>query len=266
MRTDVHGRTHRLELADQTLREWDATVLARRPGAGHRARPVGLLPRRRRPAARPRRAALGRRADPDRRRAQGRRPVPAPGRGRPAAAARARRCAARSTTTRRTALMRTHSGLHVLSGVVFRDFGALVTGGNMEPLTRGWTSTCPRCRRTSRTRVAEACNAEVAADRAIEVSDAAARRGVRDYPTSSAPRPTCCRPTSRWCGSSTSSGWTPRPTAARTSRRRADRPDRGRQDREQGQGLPPAAGAAHRLNGRTRVSPMEGSCVASTTR
>ena len=29
--------------------------------------------------------------------------------------------------------MRTHSGLHVLCGVVFRDFGALVTGGNMEP-------------------------------------------------------------------------------------------------------------------------------------
>ena len=29
---------------------------------------------------------------------------------------------------RRTALMRTHSGLHVLCGVVFRDFGALVTG------------------------------------------------------------------------------------------------------------------------------------------
>jgi misacylated tRNA(Ala) deacylase len=34
---------------------------------------------------------------------------------------------------RQTALMRTHSGLHVLCGVVFRDFGALVTGGNMEP-------------------------------------------------------------------------------------------------------------------------------------
>jgi misacylated tRNA(Ala) deacylase len=34
---------------------------------------------------------------------------------------------------RRTALMRTHSGLHVLCGVVFRDYGALVTGGNMEP-------------------------------------------------------------------------------------------------------------------------------------
>ena len=30
-------------------------------------------------------------------------------------------------------LMRTHSALHLLGGVVFRDLGALVTGGNMEP-------------------------------------------------------------------------------------------------------------------------------------
>jgi misacylated tRNA(Ala) deacylase len=29
-----HGRTHRLELADQTLREWDATVLASDPDQG----------------------------------------------------------------------------------------------------------------------------------------------------------------------------------------------------------------------------------------
>ena len=34
---------------------------------------------------------------------------------------------------RRSALMRTHSALHVLCGMVFRDFGAIVTGGNMEP-------------------------------------------------------------------------------------------------------------------------------------
>jgi len=34
---------------------------------------------------------------------------------------------------RRYALMRTHSALHVLCGTVFRDYGALVTGGNMEP-------------------------------------------------------------------------------------------------------------------------------------
>jgi misacylated tRNA(Ala) deacylase len=34
---------------------------------------------------------------------------------------------------RRYLLMRTHTALHVLCGVVFRDYGALVTGGNMEP-------------------------------------------------------------------------------------------------------------------------------------
>lgn len=34
----------------------------------------------------------------------------------------------------RYALMRTHTALHILCGVVFRDYGALVTGGDMEPL------------------------------------------------------------------------------------------------------------------------------------
>lgn len=34
---------------------------------------------------------------------------------------------------RRYALMRTHTALHALCGVVWRDHGALVTGGNMEP-------------------------------------------------------------------------------------------------------------------------------------
>ncbi|HYH10842.1 MAG TPA: alanyl-tRNA editing protein [Thermomicrobiales bacterium] len=34
---------------------------------------------------------------------------------------------------RRYALMRMHSALHILCGVVYRDYGALVTGGNMEP-------------------------------------------------------------------------------------------------------------------------------------
>lgn len=34
---------------------------------------------------------------------------------------------------RRLALMRTHTALHALCGVVWRDHGALVTGGNMEP-------------------------------------------------------------------------------------------------------------------------------------
>ena len=35
---------------------------------------------------------------------------------------------------RRYRLMRTHSAMHILCGVVFRDYGAQVTGGDMEPL------------------------------------------------------------------------------------------------------------------------------------
>jgi misacylated tRNA(Ala) deacylase len=35
---------------------------------------------------------------------------------------------------RRYKLMRTHTALHILCGVVFRDYGAKVTGGDMEPL------------------------------------------------------------------------------------------------------------------------------------
>ncbi|MFQ3565633.1 MAG: alanyl-tRNA editing protein [Aggregatilineales bacterium] len=35
---------------------------------------------------------------------------------------------------RRYQLMRTHTAMHILCGVVWRDYGASVTGGNMEPL------------------------------------------------------------------------------------------------------------------------------------
>jgi misacylated tRNA(Ala) deacylase len=35
---------------------------------------------------------------------------------------------------KRYQLMRTHTALHILCGVVFRDYGASVTGGDMEPL------------------------------------------------------------------------------------------------------------------------------------
>jgi misacylated tRNA(Ala) deacylase len=36
--------------------------------------------------------------------------------------------------TRRYQLMRTHTAMHILCGTIFRDYGASVTGGNMEPL------------------------------------------------------------------------------------------------------------------------------------
>jgi len=35
---------------------------------------------------------------------------------------------------RRYQLMRTHTAMHILCGVIWRDYGASVTGGNMEPL------------------------------------------------------------------------------------------------------------------------------------
>lgn len=35
---------------------------------------------------------------------------------------------------RRYSLMRTHTAMHILCGVIWRDYKALVTGGNMEPL------------------------------------------------------------------------------------------------------------------------------------
>ena len=70
---------------------------------------------------------------------------------------------------RRTALMRTHSALHLLAGVVFRDFGALVTGGNMEPLTARMDFDLPDIPSDFRDRVAAACAAEIAADRRIDV-------------------------------------------------------------------------------------------------
>ena len=68
---------------------------------------------------------------------------------------------------RRTALMRTHSGLHVLSGVVFRDFGALVTGSNMEPLEGRLDFNLEGVPDGFKEAVEDAINSEVEADRAI---------------------------------------------------------------------------------------------------
>ena len=70
--------------------------------------------------------------------------------------------------SRRTALMRTHSGLHLLSGVVFRDFGALVTGSNMEPNTGRLDFNLDEIPEGFKDAIEAACNVEVASDRAIE--------------------------------------------------------------------------------------------------
>jgi misacylated tRNA(Ala) deacylase len=70
---------------------------------------------------------------------------------------------------RRTLLMRTHSGLHVLCGVVFRDFGALVTGGNMEPGEARMDFNLPEVPPDFKARLEELVNVEVSADRPVAV-------------------------------------------------------------------------------------------------
>ena len=161
-------RTRRLELDDQTLREWDAVVLdagpdgivldrsAFYPGGGGQPPDHGVLVwggvQTRIAGARktPDDVYLVPAADD---------PVPVPGTTVRGAVA----------DGRRTALMRTHSGLHVLCGVVFRDFGALVMGANMEELNARMDFNLEAVPPGFKETIEDACNAELRADRRIDV-------------------------------------------------------------------------------------------------
>jgi misacylated tRNA(Ala) deacylase len=162
-------RTTRLDLDDAGLREWDATVLesspdgvvldrsAFYPGGGGQPPDHGVLL-----WGGVQTRIVGARKGED--------PVYVPAEGDPVPpVGTAVRGAVEDV--RRTALMRTHSALHLLSGVVFRDFGALVTGGNMEPLEARMDFDLPELPPDFKARVAEACAAEVAADRAIRIEN-----------------------------------------------------------------------------------------------
>ena len=161
------SRTHRLELIDSTLREWDATVLlsdpeqgivldrsAFYPGGGGQPPDHGVL-------------LWGgvQTRIVDVRRGDDLYLVPADGDPLPPVGTSVRGAI---EDDRRTALMRTHSGLHLLSGVVFRDFGALVTGSNMDPLTGRLDFNLDEVPPGFKEAVEEACNVEVAADRGIQ--------------------------------------------------------------------------------------------------
>jgi misacylated tRNA(Ala) deacylase len=71
---------------------------------------------------------------------------------------------------RRHALMRTHTALHVLCGVIWNEWGKAVTGGNMEPLNARMDFEFDPLPPGFGARVEELVNAELAAARPVEVS------------------------------------------------------------------------------------------------
>jgi misacylated tRNA(Ala) deacylase len=71
---------------------------------------------------------------------------------------------------RRYALMRTHTAMHILCGVVFRDFGALVTGGDMEPLHGRMDFEFEALSKELIGTIEAAVNREIAAARAVRVN------------------------------------------------------------------------------------------------
>lgn len=66
-------------------------------------------------------------------------------------------------------LMRTHTALHILCGVIWRDYGALVTGGNMKPLAARMDFELEHMSVDFAQEVEEKINAEVAAARPVKV-------------------------------------------------------------------------------------------------
>ena len=71
---------------------------------------------------------------------------------------------------RRRQLMRTHTAMHVLCGVIWREWHRPVTGGNMQPLQARMDFELTELPADFKERVSELCNTELAADRPIEVS------------------------------------------------------------------------------------------------
>ena len=66
-------------------------------------------------------------------------------------------------------LMRTHTALHILCGVIWRDYSAQVTGGNMQPLKARMDFELEHMSAGFATEVEEKINAEVAAAREVTV-------------------------------------------------------------------------------------------------
>jgi misacylated tRNA(Ala) deacylase len=70
---------------------------------------------------------------------------------------------------RRYDLMRTHTAMHILCGVIWRDYGASVTGGNMQALKGRMDFEFEHMRKELVQEIEEKVNVEVAAGRALHV-------------------------------------------------------------------------------------------------
>jgi len=71
---------------------------------------------------------------------------------------------------RRYKLMRTHTAMHILCGVIWRDYGASVTGGNMDPLRGRMDFEFETMRQELVSAIEAAVNEEVTAARAVNVA------------------------------------------------------------------------------------------------
>lgn len=71
---------------------------------------------------------------------------------------------------RRYKLMRTHTAMHILCGVVWRDYSASVTGGNMEPLNGRMDFEFERLQKELVSEIEAKINAEVDAARDVRVA------------------------------------------------------------------------------------------------
>ncbi len=169
MAFEQHGHTHRLDWVDPTIREWDCSVVwsdpadpeagivldrsAFYPGGGGQPPDHGVL--------------IWQGVQTrivDTRKGDDLYLIPAPGDPVPPAGTNVRGAV---DDARRSSLMRTHSGLHILCGTVFRDFGALVTGGNMQPGEARMDFNLPEVPPGFKQALEDAVNAEIAADRKI---------------------------------------------------------------------------------------------------
>jgi misacylated tRNA(Ala) deacylase len=70
---------------------------------------------------------------------------------------------------RRYQLMRTHTAMHILCGVIWRDYGASVTGGNMDPLKGRMDFEFETMRQELVKEIETAVNVEVAAARETRI-------------------------------------------------------------------------------------------------